>query len=87
MKHNPGQFPPRTAPESDLQETLVGTALALGVFAVLFGTLLFPAVGVAAVALLVVALLVRFGRSHPPARPTRRGRPVRFEGERSRSEP
>lgn len=90
MRHNPGQFPPRTVPEADLQQTLVGTALALGLFAVLFTALVVPLVGVVAVALLVTVLLARFGRGHlrlARTRVARRSRRMRLARGRSRTEP
>lgn len=90
MRHDPGQFPPRTVPEADLQQTLVGTALALGLFAVLFTALVVPLVGVAVVALLATVLLARFGRGHPRearTRVARRRRRARLGHERSRTEP
>jgi len=90
MRHNPNEFPPRTVPEADLQQTLVGTALALGLFVVLFTALVVPLVGVAVVALLVTALLARFGRGHlrlARKRVAPRRRLVRLARERSRTEP
>jgi Flp pilus assembly protein TadB len=78
MRQNPGEFAPRTAPESDLQETLLGTALALGLFVVLFTVLVVPVVGVAALALLVVVGVARVGRHRLRlARVARRTRRVR----------
>jgi hypothetical protein len=88
MRQNPGEFAPRTAPEADLQETLVGTALVLGLFAVLFTALVVPAVGVVAAALVVGAVLVRFGRGHlRVALAARRRRRARLAAERSRTDP
>jgi Flp pilus assembly protein TadB len=88
MRQNPGEFAPRTAPESDLQETLLGTALALGLFALLFTALVVPVVGVAAVTLLVVVGLARLGRNRLRlARVARRSQRVRLAARRSRSRP
>ena len=90
MRQNPGQFAPRTAPEADLQETLVGTALALGLFAVLFTALLFPVVGVVAAALVVGVVLGRFGGVRlrgARAALRRRRRRARLAAERTRTGP
>lgn len=85
MRQNPGQFPPRTASEPTLDETLLGTALALGLFAVLFTALVVPAVGVAAVALLGVGLLARLSRGRlGDLRAARERRRLRLEHDRSR---
>jgi hypothetical protein len=90
MRQNPGQFAPRTAPEPGLHETLVGTALALGLFAVLFLALLFPVVGVAVLTVFLGAVLVRVGGTRfRGARVAlrRRGRRARLAVERSRTGP
>jgi hypothetical protein len=86
MRRNP--HPPRTAPATDLQQTLVGTVLVLGVFAALFGSLLYPTVGVALVGLAGLAVLARFGRRRLGSiRAARRSRRVRLGRESERPQP